>query len=564
MNKFVQEIKKGLKKAGVKGEISLEAPPNPGMGDYAFPCYPLAKVMKKNPKEIAEGIAKNIKLNKYVKKVEVNGPYVNFFVNKAELAKQVLAEIEDKKDDFGKPEKKAGKEIMVEFSQPNTNKPLHLGHLRNTFLGESVARILDFVGNSVIRVNLFNDRGIHICKSMYAYSKWGKGKQPKKKSDHFVGDYYVLYNKKEKESPKYEEGCKELLKKWEQDDPDTVELWKKMNTWAIDGFKQTYDDLKIKFDKEYYESDIWQYGKNVVMEGVKKGVFKKDEEGAVYADLEPYKIPKKVLLRSDGTSLYITTDLYLAKLKFEDFPNLSKSIYVVGSEQDLHFIQLFKIAELMKYSFAKKMHHLSYGMVYLPEGKMKSREGKVVDADDIIEEMRKLAWKEIEKRHKELPKEKAKKRADTIGVGALRFFMLKVDPAKDMTYNPEESISFEGETGPYVQYAHARSCSMLKKSPEKMITSVDFALLKHPKELSLISMLGNFPSAVNDAATHYKPSLVARYLIDLAQAFNEFYAECQVLQGTGLTCWAFQPLKRCEQHSYQKFIKGLKFRHIVK
>ncbi|MBN2111898.1 arginine--tRNA ligase [Candidatus Woesearchaeota archaeon] len=532
MDKFRQKVLDALKKEmkGVKVEISLGVPPNPEMGDYAFPCFVLSKEFKKSPNQIAEELAKKIKLNKHLKKIEVQGPYLNFFVNKEELAKEVLPAIEKEKGNYGKSRSRKQKQVMVEFCSPNTNKPLHLGHLRNIFLGESVSRLLESANNKVIRANFFNDRGVHICKSMYAYQKWGKGREPNKKPDHFVGDWYVLFAKKSGESEKYEKEAKDLLKKWEEGDTETIELWKKMNKWAFDGFRETYNALGIKYDKEYFESDIWMYGRNIVVEGLKKGILKKNDEGAVYAQLEEHGLPNKILLRSDGTTIYMTTDLYLAKLKFEDYPNLSKSVYVVASEQDLHFKQLFKIAELMKYQFAKKLFHLSYGMVNLPEGRMKSREGNVVDADDLVEEMAKLAKKEIEQRHKDIGKDELKKRAEQIGLGALKFYMLKIDHTRDMTYNPEESIAFEGETGPYVQYAHARCCSMLKKSPLKEIRTVDFGLLKHPKETAIISLLGSFPDVVRDSADHQKPSAVARYLLDLAKSFSEFYENCPVIQ----------------------------------
>ena len=531
MDKFKQKVLDALKKElkGVNVGIVLEVPPNPEMGDYAFPCFILSKELKKDPKQIAEDLAKKINLNKHLKKVEVKGPYLNFFVNKEVLAKEVLPAIEKEKDDYGKSKEGKKKQIMVEFCSPNTNKPLHLGHIRNLMLGESVSKVLEAAGNKVIRSNLVNDRGVHICKSMYAYKKWGKNKKPNKKSDHFVGDYYVLFAKKAKESEKYDKDVKNMLKKWEEGDGATIGLWKKMNKWALDGFEETYKRLGIKFDKYYYESDIWSYGRNIIMEGLKKKIFTKDETEAVLVELEKYGLPNKVLLRSDQTTVYMTQDLYLAHLKFEDY-NIGKSIYVVASEQDLHFKQLFKILELMKFKDYKKCYHLSYGLVHLPEGRMKSREGKVVDADDLVDEMVKLAKKEIENRHKNIDKEELAKRAEQIGIGALRFFMLRVDHQRDMTYNPEESISFEGETGPYVQYAHARCCSMLKKSPIKEITSVDFGLLKHPKEISIINLLGTFPELVKDAASHYKPAMIIRYLLDLAKSFSEFYENCPVIQ----------------------------------
>jgi arginyl-tRNA synthetase len=362
---------------------------------------------------------------------------------------------------------------------------------------------------------------------MLAYQKWGKGKEPDKKSDHFVGDFYVLYSKHEKEHPELEDEIKELLRKWEAGDKEIVALWHKMRKWALDGFKQTYALFDVHHKKVYYESEIYQRGKEIILEAFRKGLFQKDEKGAIFADLEKDGLGKKVLLREDGTGIYITQDLYLAKVKFDDY-KMDKSVYIVGNEQIYHFKVLFKLLETLRMPFAKHCYHLAYGMIYLPEGRMKSREGTVVDADNIVKEMKLVAEKEIKKRHK-LDKKELEKRKEIIGMGALKFFILKYDPMKDFTYDPEESISFEGETGPYVQYAHARICSILRKvkkfEPEKIKP-----VFSHQLEFKLIKLLGGFKPIVSGAAEQYKPSLVARYSLDLAQAFNEFYHECPVLK----------------------------------
>jgi arginyl-tRNA synthetase len=417
---------------------------------------------------------------------------------------------------------------MIEYPAPNTNKPLHLGHVRNMLLGNSICSILAFAGYQAIPVNYVNDRGVHICKSMLAYQKWGKNKQPDKKSDHFVGDFYVMFSQKAKEHPELEQETQELLRKWEAGDKELVALWKKMNKWALDGFNETYKKFDVHHKKTYFESEIYNHGKEIILEGLKKGLFSKDEEGAIIADLENNGLGKKVLIRKDGTAIYITTDIYLAKIKFDDF-KMDKSVYIVGSEQIYHFKVLFKLLDMLGFPFAKNCYHLAYGMIYLPEGRMKSREGTVVDADDLLVEMEKEAEEEVKKRHAELKKQEIEKRKEIIGKGALKFFILKYDPMKDFTYDPKESISFEGETGPYVQYAHARICSILRNvkkfSPEKIKP-----VFSHKLELRLITLLADFPNIVNAAAEQYKPSLVARYALDLAQAFNEFYHECPVLK----------------------------------
>ena len=524
MNKFKQEIIKQLKSLTKLKDISLEVPPDPKLGDYAFPCFGLAKMQKKNPQDIAGNLCLNLKTTPLIENIEVQGPYVNFFVNKAEFTKQTLNTILKEKDNYGKGKDK--QTIMIEYCAPNTNKPLHLGHLRNIMLGKTISLLLKYQGNKVIQVNMVNDRGIHICKSMLAYKKWGKNKKPNKKSDHFVGDFYVLYAKKD--NSKLAEEIQEMLKKWEEGDKETKALWKKMNNWALQGFNETFKRLGIKFDKVYYESDYYDKAKDIVLKAYNKGIFKKDKDGNIIAKLEKYGLPDKIVLRADGTSIYITQDIYLAKMKFDDF-KLDKSIYVVGSEQNLHFKQLFKILELLKLTKQDNCYHLSYGMVNLPEGKMKSREGNVIDADNFMDEIIDEAKKELKKRYK-LNKKELEKRAEIIGLGAIRFFILKTDSSKDMLYDPKESVSFEGETGPYIQYTYARLCSIQRKYNQKISTKIDFSLLNQEIEQLIITQLSKFPDIVKEAANSYKPHFVARYLLDLAQLVNEFYHSCPILK----------------------------------
>jgi len=526
MNLFETEIRNLLKKH-TQAEISLEKPAQPEFGDYAFPCFLLAKEMKKSPALIAKDIAAKIKPSKLVQKAEAKGPYVNFFVKKDALAEDVLAKIAKEKDSYGSAKHK--EKIMIEYVAPNTNKPLHLGHVRNLLLGESLAKIYEFLGCKVIRVNLNNDRGVHICKAMLAYKLWGSSREPDKKTDHFVGDFYVMYSKKEKENPELENEIQAMLKLWEKGDRETIALWKKMNKWAIDGFSETYKTFGVKFDKIYKESEHYLAAKDIVLDGLKRGIFEKDDDGNVVARLEKYGLPDKVLLRADGTSIYMTQDINLAKIKYDDY-KMDRSIYVVGSEQILHFRQLFRILEMLGFGHTESLFHLSYGMVYLPEGKMKSREGTVVDADNLVEEVVGLAGNEINKRHSDLDEKEIEKRAKQIGMGALTFFILKYDPIKDFTYHPEESISFEGETGPYVQYAHARICSIMRKFEGKISGDADLSLLKTEHEANLVSHLGDFPAVVEEAAGHYRPNAIARYLLELSQMFNEFYHACPILK----------------------------------
>ncbi|HIH20983.1 TPA: arginine--tRNA ligase [Candidatus Micrarchaeota archaeon] len=498
-------------------------------GDLALPCFPLASQLKKNPREIAEKLAAefNRKPARFFQRAEALNGFVNFFFN-GEFYARVLGESSG--GNYGKTKPDEKEKIMVEFPSPNTNKPLHLGHLRNIFLATSIAALNEFSGRKVYRVDLNNDRGVHICKSMLAYERFGSGREPDKKSDHFVGDFYVKYAQEEKSHPELEEEIKEMLRKWEDGDKKVRALWTKMNGWALQGFDETYARLGVKFDKVYSESEFYDKAKKVVEEGLEKGVFKKTPDGAVIAELEQFKLPNKILLRADGTSIYMTQDIYLAEQKFKDF-KVDKSIYVVGSEQNLHFQQLFKILELLGYDWAKNCIHLSYGMVNLPTGRMKSREGTVVDADNLIDEVESLAAGEITKRHPEVVKEELKERASLIGQGALRFFILKFDPRSELIYNPEESVSFEGDTGPYVQYTCVRARSIIEKAEagKKPEGSSKAALEFNDEEKKVLSLLSRFPQVAQSACTSMQPHQLCEYLLRLSASFNEFYHKHSVL-----------------------------------
>ena len=525
--KLEKSVASALEKIGVKEKFdnTIEIPPNSEMGDLACNvAFQLAKELKKSPKEIAEQLISELELPEEIAAAKTAGPYINFFLNREIFADKVVPEV--LKKDYGK--EKNGKVVIVEFPSPNTNKPLHLGHMRNLALGESVSRILEFSGFDVKRVNLNNDRGIHICKSMLAYEKWGKGKEPDKKTDHFVGDFYVMYNEKAKGKPELEEEARDMLRKWEAKDKDVRALWKKMNTWAFNGFDETYKRFGAsKFDKVYMESETYEKGRDIVMDGLANGIFQKDDTGAVLIDLEKEGLDKKVLLRADGTTVYITQDLYLANLKYKDF-NYDKSVYVVAHEQDYHFDVLFTILKELGYPFADGCYHLSYGMVYLPEGKMKSREGTVVDADDLIDEMKARAKEEIGKRNKEMSEKKIEEISDDIGVGAIKFYLLNYSAQKDFVFDPKQSISFEGETGPYVQYAAVRAKRILEKGGN--FKEGNLGLLSDEKEFELVKHLAKFPDVVKTAVEEYKPSDVANYLYALADKFNQFYNDVRVIQ----------------------------------
>ena len=511
---------------------SLEMPPSPELGDYAFPCFKLSAAMKQKPSAIAEKLAEKILTPKGITEAIPNGAYLNFFIAKEGLAKETLEKIVKEKDSYGKSGFGKKQSIMVEYSGPNSNKPLHIGHLRNNCLGMAISNTLEANSFKVTKANIVNDRGIHICKSMLAYKLFGNKSNPKKeakKPDHFVGDYYVMYNQKAQENPGLEEQAYEMLKKWEQKDKETIKLWKQMTNWALEGFKQTYKEFGSKFDTWFFESQFYDKAKPIISQGKKKGIFRQNEEGALVAQLEEHGLPNKTILRADGTSIYITNDLALTKHKFEKY-KLDESIWVVGSEQELYFQQLFKTFELLGYAWAKNCKHLSYGMVNLPSGKLKSREGKVVDADDLIKELESLVKEEINKRGGAKNEKEFESRARAIALAAIKFHLLKGTAQKDILFNPRESISFEGETGPYIQYTYARAKSILEKAGNPNIKAFKAIRLTGPEEQKIIKLLAAYPSKIEKSLKQLSPHVICQFLIELAEAFNTFYHKHQVLQ----------------------------------
>ncbi|MEA2065028.1 MAG: arginine--tRNA ligase [Patescibacteria group bacterium] len=525
-------------------ELEIIYPPEREMGDFVLPCFVLAKNFKKSPIEIAAELSKNIKLKNsgVICKIKNQGPYLNFFVKNNRTAELVLREIFLKKDKIGENKIGKDKKIMIEYLSPNTNKPLHLGHSRNAFLGWSVSKILQANGYKVIKACLINDRGIHICKSMLAYQKMGNKKTPKSekiKSDHFVGDYYVLFDKLQNENPEIEKEAQELLRKWEKGDKKVLTLWKKMNSWAISGIKETCKEIGVSFDKFYFESDFYKKGKNIILKGLKQKKFTK-EEGAVLADLKKYNLPNKFLLRSDGTALYITQDIYLSYLKYKDYePN--KIIHIIGSEQDLSQKQLFAILDILKFKVAKNMSHLSYGMINVEGGKLKSREGVKVDVDNLLAELKGEAEAEIKKRNKKLNKKEVERRAKIIVLGALKYYILLYGAKNTVNFNPKKSLSFTGNTGPYLQYTYARIIGIIQKSDVGFqisdfrfqisdVVDVDFSKLSDVADTNLIFELSKFSNVIKQAGENCDPSILAKYLYELAKIFHNFYHQSPVLQ----------------------------------
>ncbi|HCF91197.1 MAG TPA: arginine--tRNA ligase, partial [Firmicutes bacterium] len=503
----------------------LEIPPDETLADYALPCFALAKKLRKSPAIIAADLASKIADDPIIAEAKAVSGYLNVFLDRSWLSARVLELALAPQFGAGG----AHETTVVEFCSPNTNKPLHLGHLRNIAIGESVSRILSFNGNKVYKTCIFNDRGVHICKSMLAYRDFGGGTLPGDsgtKPDHFVGDYYVLFAKKAKEDPTYEDQAQQMLEQWEAGDAEVVALWRTMNGWAFEGFRETFDLFGTSFDREYYESQIYKKGREIILDGLARGLFQKKEDGPVVVDLADIGLDEKVLLRSNGTSVYIVQDIYLAHLKAKEF-NYDRSIYVVGNEQEYHFKVLKAILDLLDTECTGgRVHHLSHGMIELPEGKMKSREGTVVDADDFIWETAALAAEEVNKRW-QLSEAEVKERSLKIALAAIKYQLLKTETGKNMVFNPKEALRFEGDTGPYVLYSYARASSILRKS--------DVPLDANPWEVSefevrLLKKIYLFTDIVKLAGARLTPSTLSNYLFDLCRNFNEFYHECPVLR----------------------------------
>ena len=534
-------------------------------GSLTLVVFPLLKTSKKKPEDTAQEIGDYLKANcEAVADFNVVKGFLNLVI--APAAWLGLLQDIDKDEKWGCKTATADSPlVMIEYSSPNTNKPLHLGHVRNNLLGWSLAQIMEANGNRVVKTNIVNDRGIHICKSMLAWQKWGNGETPEssgKKGDHLIGDYYVAFDKHYREEvkelkakfvaegmdeEKAEERAKneapliveahEMLVKWEQNDPEVRALWQKMNDWVYAGFDETYKALGVSFDKIYYESNTYLEGKKKVEEGLRKGLFFRKEDNSVWADLSADGLDQKLLLRSDGTSVYMTQDIGTADMRFKDYP-IDKMIYVVGNEQNYHFQVLSILLDRLGFKWGKELVHFSYGMVELPNGKMKSREGTVVDADDLIASMIENAKQLSEDKVNKLEgisEEEKNEIARIVGMGALKYFILKVDARKNMLFNPEESIDFNGNTGPFIQYTHARIRSILRKAQgTELLTPCSLPLAPcslplAPKEVDLIQKLSEFPAAVEQAGTDYSPSGIANYCYELTKQFNQFYHDHSIL-----------------------------------
>lgn len=557
INDFIKE--KGLTAEEAKAEnLNVVTPPNPEMGDLGIPLFVFAKTLRMAPPQIASAVVQKIdsKVAGIGEFVAV-GPYINVKLDKAGSAEPILRSISEQKDNYGSFNSEGkkpfeGRRVMIEYSSPNTNKPLHLGHLRNDALGESVSRILKMAGAEVYKVDLINNRGVHICKSMLAYKLFheANGDTPEKlgmKGDHFVGQCYIEFDrylkgekgKPETAHPEAAQQAEDMLIQWEKGDPEVRALWQKMNDWTLEGVKETYKRTGVSFDKLYFESETYLKGKDEILKGLEKGVFFKAEDGSVRIDVtdvvgkgKDEDVHEKVLLRKDGTSVYITQDIGTAISRHNDWP-FNQLVYVVASEQNYHFKILFHILKKLGFDWADRLYHLSYGLVNLPSGRMKSREGTIVDADDLIDSLHADALEAIKQRGRDEQVGNADDVAEKVALGALHYYLLQATPIKDMLFNPEESLSFNGNTGPYLQYMGARINSILAKAAESGLkadnSSDAVALLTAPEEWELIKQLGDFPAAVEKSAENLDPSVMTAYLYETSKLFSRFYQQCSIM-----------------------------------
>ena len=528
-------------------------------GNLTIVVFPFLKASHKRPEDTAQEIGEYLVANcEAVEKFNVIKGFLNITI-KPSFWTSVLQSVEATENFGFKPVTDDSRLVMIEYSSPNTNKPLHLGHVRNNLLGFSLAKIMEANGNKVVKTNIVNDRGIHICKSMLAWLKWGNGITPEKagrKGDHLIGDFYVAFDKHYKEELQQlmdggmtkEEAeaastlmkeARTMLKKWEDGDEEVRSLWRTMNEWVYAGFDETYARMGVSFDKIYYESNTYLEGKEKVLEGLEKGIFYRKDDNSVWADLTADGLDHKLLLRTDGTSVYMTQDIGTAKLRFQDYP-IDQMIYVVGNEQNYHFQVLSLLLDKLGFSWGKDLIHFSYGMVELPNGKMKSREGTVVDADELMDEMIATARKMSEGRLKGVPEEEMDDVYRIIGLGALKYFILKVDPRKNMLFNPQESIDFNGNTGPFVQYTYARIRSVLRKSDEADAATDITAYEPNEKEIEIIQRIADFPSVVSEAGRTYSPALIANYVFELAKGYNQFYHDYSILKEENGVARAFR------------------------
>ncbi|MFA5022087.1 MAG: arginine--tRNA ligase [Patescibacteria group bacterium] len=531
---IVDLINKTLNKKFSPKLILIDYPPQSNLGDYSVPCFILAKKLKKSPLEIGSQVVAGFSPTSLIQSVSVAGPYLNFFVNRQAFSQLVLTEVFKAKSNYGKSKIGKNQKVMVEYFSPNTNKPLTIGHIRNICLGQSIVRLMKFVGYKITQATLYNNRGIAIAKAILGYQKWGQDQSPKStglKPDHFVGSFYVKFCQAAKDDPTLDAEARQILQAWEEEKKEVISVWEKLMVWVLQGFKQTLAKLEADtFDEEYYESEYYRSGKEIVEKGLKQGVFVKDKDGVILAPLQKFDLPDKIVLRPDDTSLYITQDLYLAYLK--DKYQLDSSIYVVGSEQDLYFKQLFKILELLGFANAKNYHHLSYGMIRLPSGKIKSREGLIqgTGADDLLAELEELARIEVTKRYPELSEKEILPRAHQIALAAVKFYILSVNPKTTMVFDPKKSIAFTGKTGPYLQYVTARIASIFAKEKIKVSPKIDYSVLVSDFEFALVKLLAKFPNVIAQAVNELDPAHLSEYLYELAKAFSLFYEKSPILQ----------------------------------